>query len=1035
MGTALRTLIREQELGSKGAGIAAGAFLNDTHRVRQPIAVILDDCHVLGEGGPVPDFLTRVVEGSKSRLRFVIASRVEPPLPMARLKGRRQVLEIGPRELSFTQGETRSLLEEVHGRPASESDLSLLARSTDGWAAALQLVLATHAGKPGDLSGVLTGGIQPGSGLHDFLAQEVLDQQPPNLRRWMLLSSIFDELDPDVLGKVMTPEEVDLGVRHFTRSRLLLSFEGSGRVVYRYHALLLAFLRRRLRIEISEAERNAIHLRAADVLAGGGALLQAGTQLSMSGHWDRLSAFLVENALPLTEEGHYRSLLTLLESLPPSAIEGQPRLRVRLGDVHYHLGDLPAAESAYERARRTFRTRSRPRDEAWAVLGLGRIWNLRGQWKQAATEGEAALASVGRDTGSSDDELVIRLLQVVSGAKFYLGRYGEALRILDRLEDLCAGRPERQAAVWNNRAVIWASQGNYPEAARAFERGLERPGVRKLPRASLHLANLALLLDDMGDSERARALFQEGLDLAQSYRNQSHILSCLIGQARMHYRLGDSERSLAKLGEAEVLNRDLKLPLIMSDAGALRARILSDRGQFESARSAIRLAMESYGEGKDANGILYRIEAAVVELRAGRLREAQGSLEALEPLVRSVDAWFPRTMRLFFLGEVERRLGLPGAGPRFRKALAIARKMGYDAAVRAELRRSPESLCFLLEQGIEPEFVGRVAAKLGPEMEAILIPFVNGPDAERTGVGVALSVLTEIGGNASHQAIRSRKWRRDLAEQAWSVLKSIEDRHPHLRTSSVPERPGLRLSLLGGVEVYGPGGEKIPNKAWTSRRALHIFIYLVAKGRKGVSKERLMDLFWPGQKIQKAEKNFHPTISYIRKALKGVVSGPVITAVEGEGYRVDGELPVVTDVQVFESALSEAMALEGVQRRVALERVVSLYGGDFLEGNLDGWAEEIRAQLGLKYEQALGETGGLLLEAGEAGSALSVFRKLLERDPYREDIHGKVMMCYHSVGDRRAVREQYQHLSELLRRELQVEPLSETKRLYEILTA
>jgi hypothetical protein len=65
-----------------------------------------------------------------------------------------------------------------------------------------------------------------------------------------------------------------------------------------------------------------------------------------------------------------------------------------------------------------------------------------------------------------DAPLKTRLLQVVSGAQFYLGRYSEALALLDDLEKLAHGNPDRQSAVWNNRAVLLASQGNYQANAR-----------------------------------------------------------------------------------------------------------------------------------------------------------------------------------------------------------------------------------------------------------------------------------------------------------------------------------------------------------------------------------------------------------------------------------------------------------------------------------------------------------------------------------------------------------------------------------------
>ncbi len=1037
MGNSLRNMLREDAVTPKSAHAAAGAFLNDVHRVRQPLAIVLDDFHLVNASQPVVDFLGDVLEGLRSELRFVIASRSEPSLPLGRLRVRRQAREFGPEDLAFTRDEVQRLLTDVHGRKPSAEVLEQLAETLGGWVGAMQLLLAMSPGSSlVDLPRAMRRSAQPGSLLHDYLADEVLDQTPPEQRTWMLLSASLDDLDPDILERLLPDMNSEACLDDLLKRRLVTPFLGAEGTVYRYHALLHAFLRRRLRHDVPADQREAFLERAADAFGNRGDLVASARQLVAMENPDRLARFLREHALELLDQGHSHALLGWFESLPLDVLNQEPWLRLRQGDVRHQLGDLPGAEMDYERALDAFRKGAGGDGEPWAITGLGRIWNMRGLADRTSTEGSRALAGIEERLSAGetvDEELVIRLLQVVSGAEFYLGRYTLALDHLDRMESFCRGKPERQAAIWNNRAVVHASRGDFHQAARAFEHCLERPGVRRLPRASVHLSNLALLLDEMGDSERASALFQESLELIELYRNRSHLLYCRVGQARLRYRQGDLDAALTHLREADELNAELKVPLFESDAWALRARILGDRGQYAAARNAVASALAAYGPlGRDANWLQYRMDAAVVELRAGRVKESLGAFVELQPLAEELEALFPRAQLRFFLGEAARRLGEPEAEEHFREALGQAARYGYDATLGAELRRSPDTLAFLVHKGIEPDYVTRLAVGLGPGFESFFLDRLR-EDPSNGALDLLLDVLSGIGGPAAHRALTPLRTHADprVAEHARSALAGIESRHPELARQTKP-RDGVHVRTLGDFAVEA-AGEEIPRAAWKSKRALFIFTYLAIRGPRGATKDRLLELFWAGNDLSRAEKNFHPTLSYVRGALKGTVAGPAVV-LEREAYVLSPDLPVTVDTREFEFALSEAKdAPDDATRVAALDHALACYHGDFLEDQSGSWVEETRRRLATLYEEALAQAAEIHIGAGNTSRGLELCRLLLTRDPYREEIHTRMMVCYHHLGDRRAIREQFETLESLLRRELDVEPLPRTRSLFETL--
>ncbi|HEX7877823.1 MAG TPA: BTAD domain-containing putative transcriptional regulator [Candidatus Eisenbacteria bacterium] len=1037
-GRALKAMLDEGTIEARSAATAAGALLNDLGRIKESMVLVLDDFHLVQGSKEIQEFLSIVVENNRSPVHLMIASRTEPPLPLGRLRARRMVLELGPADLAFTAAELKSLLEEVHHRPMSEDDIDFLARFTEGWVTPIQLALqADGLNAPRDLPRTLRRAMASGATLHDYLAAEVLDRQPPGWRRWILETSPFEEIEPELLRTVLGEPDPEGRLGELLRMSLIQAFEGETGTVYRYHVLLRELLVRRFQVEVPEADRDRLHRAGAAWFRRRGDLVGAARQLAFLDDRSVLAEFLRAEGLALLDAGHYQALTHWLDQLPAHLVDEDAWLRLRRADARHFLADWPGAELDYEKARALFAAASDSRGEAWAILGLARLWNLRGQSLLAVEEGEAALRQLASTGDNSAEELEVRLNKVVSGAYYYQGRYADAIRGLDRLEELARGHPERQATLWNNRAVVHASQGNYPEAAAAFEKGLRRPGARQSPRAPLHLSNLGLLLNEMGDPERARVLFDEALRRARHWKNRSHQLSALLGQAHLLHRLGNTEGCLTLLKEVDELNDELKIPLLVSDAMALRARVLAESNQHAAARELLRGALAAWGTTtRDSHWLLYRVEDAVIDLKSGRTEEALAAFDELRPVAFELEALFPRMRLLFHRGEAAMLEGLPDAESELTAALELGQRLGYDAFLRAEFRRDPKPFLFLLKRGVASDYLARLAIGAGAALELEFLDLVGDATLPPVAGKTVLRILAETGGPPAHRRISASSWTADgpLTRAARAALDSIERRHPDLTTLRPTGRRALIISLLGPLKMTAPTGE-LEAARWTSQRALSLFLYLVLRGDRGVSRDRLIELFWPGRQRRGAESNFHPTLSYVRRALKDVAAGQVVVTVNGL-YQVDPDLPITIDVRHFEALASEGRARGKSRDRIqALEEAARLYRGDLLEDREEPWADDLRTQLGLRYEGVLAELAGLLLSSGDAGRAIPHARTLLARSPYREEVHLLLMRCYNLAGDRQAVHEQYRRMVRLLREDLGIEPLPETTRSYESLVA
>lgn len=258
--------------------------------------------------------------------------------------------------------------------------------------------------------------------------------------------------------------------------------------------------------------------------------------------------------------------------------------------------------------------------------------------------------------------------------------------------------------------------------------------------------------------------------------------------------------------------------------------------------------------------------------------------------------------------------------------------------------------------------------------------------------------------------------------------------------------PRFRVRLLGNpvVEVIGPGGWE-EEVRWPLRRCLDTLAFLVSSPGFRAGKEELLAAVWAEEDEERIAKNFHPTLTYLRKALVKAWEG-----VSGQGdlrslrfrnrtYFLAREIGWEVDVVELERRVDEGRKeLEAGRPEVAVERwkeAWQLYRGPFLLGSYDAWVATRREHYQRLYLDLLKDLGDLYGRLDRLNEALDAYRSVLIIDPLEERVHLSVMRIYARQGRRDLVRRQYDRLTSLLGEELGVEPLPQTAQEYHRLMA
>ena len=220
--------------------------------------LVLDDYHVV-HAPAIHEAMAFLVDHLPPQLRLVIATRSDPPLPLARLRARGELAEVRAADLRFTEQETAAYFDGM-GLQLSAGEVSTLEGRTEGWVAALQLAALSLQGRE-DSAGFIDGFAGDDRHVVDYLVEEVVHRQPEEVRDFLLRTSVLPRLSGSLADAVTGRTDGRAMLEALDRDNLFLVPLDDQRRWYRYHHLFADMLQARLLDELP-GEAPELHRRA-----------------------------------------------------------------------------------------------------------------------------------------------------------------------------------------------------------------------------------------------------------------------------------------------------------------------------------------------------------------------------------------------------------------------------------------------------------------------------------------------------------------------------------------------------------------------------------------------------------------------------------------------------------------------------------------------------------------------------------------------------------------------------------------------------
>jgi LuxR family transcriptional regulator, maltose regulon positive regulatory protein len=523
------------------------ALVNDLVGLSEDLVLALDDFQFV-TSPDVHDAVSYLLGHLPPRVHLLISTRADPPLPLARLRGRGQMLEIGAEDLRFTVEETAELLRELRGTQLAAEHVEALNERTEGWAVGLKMA-ALSMGQQQDVSGFIRSFAGSQHYVMDYLIEEVLQRQTGDVQDFLLKTSVLEKLTAPLCDEVTGRTDSRELLPALERANLLLVPLDESRQWFRYQHLFAELLRHQLAKAAGEDEVAELHRRASGWYKANGFLREAIDHALAARDWDAAAALIDEAGGRCFQTGEMVTLCAWLRALPEEIILAKGLHGIYSWSLMV-VGRPDEAEALLDRVEPT--VGEDPVEHAYIDVTRSLIEISRGNIPRSAELAQRALPLLPASDAGTRGSVSLNLARMY----WYLGS-------LERAEALF-GEAHRDGTKAGNAWITMSSlamiaestrlRGQLSRAMELLEQALElAPGSPAC--AEVHMG-LAMVLYERNELESAMAHVDTGLDLNRLLGVQVLQVSLLMADMVIAWALGDETRALQAVEQLDQVAAD-----------------------------------------------------------------------------------------------------------------------------------------------------------------------------------------------------------------------------------------------------------------------------------------------------------------------------------------------------------------------------------------------------------------------------------------------------------------------------------------------
>lgn len=947
-----------------------------TH-IPQHFVLVLDDYHLISDVPVIQNFIGRFLELVDESCHLIISSRDLTQLPDLPLMVARNIVGgMDLTELAFRIDEIQALFAQNYNINISDETAQELVDETEGWITGLQLSsLGIAQGMADRLRVARAAGID----LFDFLGHQILDQQPEEIRFFLLRSSLLEEFDAALCETVFSelyPEQKDWHqwIEFVIQRNLFTLPVGVDIGWVRYHHLFRDFLQNQLYKEFPE-EVLPILRNLAQVYETLNEWEKAYHVRKRLGNVEALAG-LIERAAPHLMSHALITLDSWVNDLPPSVLTKRPGILSVRGTIAYMKGSAKEGLELLNRAEKSFRKSDETMSLALTLVRRATVYRFLGDYVAATHDADETL----HITESSDQMQPI---------------YANALR---------------------QKGLSLLRQGQSRQAVKLLERALDFY-VRMDDKSNIPVLMMeaGVAYEKTGKIEKAKYLYDDALKIWRKEGNLSWQANLLNNKGVVHFLQGEYDKAILVLEEGLLCAKQIGY------SPRLEALLLISLGDVHAEVEDFDLAQQHYIRGSDIAKEIgdqflmnyLSLAQANLSLQQLDLEKTERLLDKASHLISSQASQYEDGLYQMLRGRLllkQKKIGLA------REALEIAEsRFRVDEHTIEYIKSQILLAAAYLQEKKRTEAKKKINAVLERDnyTEHSVLVFIR----------YAESWLDDLRNDEDVGRLL-----RDLLHKSHQIHKKMpgirRQLHRLVRTTEVPDAR-LTIQALGRTRVK-VGGKTLTMSDWQTQSVRDLFFYFMMM-KEPQTREQIGEVLWSDlEEPSRLKMRFKNDMYRLRRAV-----GSEAIIYRNNLYSFNRTVDYEYDVEAFESLLFQAKITNDTDLQIELlQRAVNLVNGQFLEDVYATWVWPAREHINRVFLQSLLDLADLLKNANKTQEALAAYKRAIEHDATFEAAYLHAMNLYNLLSDRVSAVRLYEDYIRMMDHELDLPPSPEIEAVY-----
>ena len=960
-------------------------IVNDLYEhIPEQFVFVLDDYHLVEENEAISHFISLFVQQVDENCHLVLSSRTLPALPdLPLMIGRSQVGGLDFSALAFQPEEIQSLLQQNYNLTLHEGETQALAQETDGWITALLLSAQTMV--QGMIDRVRVARVS-GVGLYDYLATQVLEQQTPPLRAFLLRTALLGSFNADLCHLVFDevgylPDTKWQGLINSVLQRnLFVQSLGEDDDWIQYHHLFQAFLQEKMVQEHPEETQQIWH-RLAAIYIQQQEWERAYPIYEQLNDLESITALIEQAGLSMLQTARQATLVSWIDALPTEVTQDRPTLLSLQGSATVDLGDAQTGLGLLDQAIILSRNNN---DLLCLTQSLARragAYRLLNRHQNSLNDAVEALARIGEEPAFTP--IRATALRAKGIAQKRLGHLSQSIVSFSEAREIhhTLGNADMVAMLDDNLGLAYHEAGNYQQARQTYGQALTHwQVIGNVTHEANVCNNLGVLHHFLGNYEQAEELLERALVLAQQAMYTRLEAIVLAGLGDIYLELDAPKAALDAYQRSRKIIEQISSPFLSYYVDVAEAAVARCLGQWQQAHDRLQTLIEGLSERSPYENGLYHLEMGRLSLDQNNYEQAVLNLQ--------------KAVNFFTDGELRAEAGSSNL---------------FLAAAYDRMKKRDEAIA-VLQAAFEQlgDMAGQRYCVLG-----------------------GLAARNLLTANQKHKGIGKS------AQQLLRLVTQFEENLPQLRRRvrqqavAVPFAPPQIVIHTFGAGRVVLGGDLLTRSDWQSPMAPELLFFLLTRPQ-GLTKEEIGEFLWPDSLMTNLNVNFQKTIYRLRRALSQDI---ILFSNDDKRYRFNHHLDYKYDVAAFQTQLAQAEQAHDLHAQITYyQAALDLYKAPYLIDIGRTWVVSYREALSSDYRKALVAIATCYLQTENPDGALHYGQRLLQEDPLFEEAHRLVMRAYALQGNLVDVVRQFTQCQQLLRDELDVDPSTQTISLYQELT-